>query len=192
MIGLGLDSSKLIARPSCAQGVRIFACPQLGIIGRPLTPITQHGKQDVTASASERDEGLIVSLSLTDLAGVIGPGDRITKRREGRQEHRALQLLVAAPGRQLASDRGTGTACDGSQPCIGSQMACRGEGAAHKAAERAVGWPGRSSIGSCFELRQYEFDLILSRVVHPLQGHELQRRRSPAYGSRPARMAILL
>jgi hypothetical protein len=43
----------------------------------------------------------VVTLSLTDLAGVIGPGDRIAQSGEGRQEHRALELFIATSGRQL-------------------------------------------------------------------------------------------
>ena len=54
-------------------------------------PIAQHSEQDVAAPPCERDEGLVVTLSLTDLAGVIGPGDRIAQSGEGRQEHRALE-----------------------------------------------------------------------------------------------------
>ena len=46
-------------------------------------PVAQHGEQHVAAAACERNEDLVVALSLTDLTGVIGSGDRIAQSREG-------------------------------------------------------------------------------------------------------------
>jgi hypothetical protein len=71
-----------------------------------------------------------MALSLTDLAGVVGPGDRIPQSGEGRQEHSALELLITAPGRQLASDRRTRTSRDGRQSRVSGEMSRRREGAA--------------------------------------------------------------
>jgi hypothetical protein len=48
--------------------------------------------------------GLVMALSLTDLAGVIGPEDGISQSREGRQEHGALELFVSTPARQFTPD----------------------------------------------------------------------------------------
>jgi hypothetical protein len=93
-------------------------------------PIAQHGEQDVAATPRERDEGLVVPLSLTDFAAVIGPGDRIAQSREGRQEHRALELLVSTSGGLLATNGRTGTPRDRRQPCVGRQMGRRREGTA--------------------------------------------------------------
>ena len=47
-------------------------------------PITQHGEQNVAAAPSERHQGLVGPLALTDLALVVGPGDRVTHGGEGR------------------------------------------------------------------------------------------------------------
>ena len=43
-------------------------------------PVAQHGEQHVASAPCEGNEGLIVSLPLTDLAGVVGPGERIAQR----------------------------------------------------------------------------------------------------------------
>src|SRR6202011_5348568 len=71
-----------------------------------------------------------MALSLTDFAGVVGPRDRIPQSGEGRQEHGALELLVSAPGRQLASDRRARTSRYGRQSCVSGEMSRRREGAA--------------------------------------------------------------
>jgi hypothetical protein len=49
---------------------------------------------DVAAPAGKRDKSLVVTLALADLAGVIGPGDRIAQSCEGRQEHRPFELSI--------------------------------------------------------------------------------------------------
>ncbi len=60
------------------------------------SPIAQHRKEHIAASAGQSDKRLIVPLALADLAVAVSPGDGIAQRREGRQEHRPLQDLVAS------------------------------------------------------------------------------------------------
>src|SRR6202012_4906501 len=73
------------------RGVPLWGCQRHLRARRAVErAIAQHGKQDVAAPSCERDEGWVVTLSLADLAGVVGPGDRIAQSGEGRQEHRAL------------------------------------------------------------------------------------------------------
>src|SRR5882724_418539 len=108
-------------------------------------PIAQHGEQDVTAPPCERDEGLVVSLSLSDFAGVIGPGDRIAQSREGRQEHCTFELLVPTSRRQLTADGRARTACDRRQPCVGGQMARRGESTARNVNQESRSGPDPDS-----------------------------------------------
>jgi hypothetical protein len=66
--------------------------------------VAQHRKQHVAAAPCESDKGLVMALPLADLARVVRPGDGIAQGGEGRQEQRALQLLVSASRRQLATD----------------------------------------------------------------------------------------
>ena len=42
-------------------------------------PVPHHGEQDVAAPPGESDQGLVVALSLADLALVIGAGDRVQR-----------------------------------------------------------------------------------------------------------------
>ena len=67
-------------------------------------PVAQHGEQQVASASCERNEGLVMALSLADLASLVRPGERIAQSREGRQEHRPLQLFVSAPRRQFTAD----------------------------------------------------------------------------------------
>ena len=102
----------LIFGPRCLRGVPLCGCQRYFGVRRAVErPITQHGEQNVTAPPCERDEGLIVALSLADFAGVIGSGDRVAQSGEGRQE--------------------PGAARHRRQACVGSQMSCGSEGAAH-------------------------------------------------------------
>ena len=71
-----------------------------------------------------------MSLSLSDLAGVVGPGDWIAQGREGRQEQRTLELFISASGRQITANGSARASCNRRQPCLGSQVGCRNEGAA--------------------------------------------------------------
>ena len=71
------------------------------------SPIAQHRKEPITASAGERNKRLIVPLALADLAVVVGPGDGVAQCREGRQEHRPLQDLVSPPGQCVLLDTGS-------------------------------------------------------------------------------------
>ena len=87
------------------EGVPLCGCQRhFGLRWAVKRAIAQHGEQDVTATSCKRDEGLVMALSLTDLAGVVGPGDRIAQIGEGRQEHRAFELFIPASGRLLTSD----------------------------------------------------------------------------------------
>lgn len=58
-------------------------------------PVPEHGEQDITAPPSERDEGLIVALALTDFASVVRPRDRVAQRCERRQEQRSLVVCFS-------------------------------------------------------------------------------------------------
>ena len=75
----------------------------------------------------ERDEGLIVQLSLTDLAGVRGPGTRMAQAREGGQEHRSFKLFISASGGQLVADGRAEAACDRRQFCVLGEIVCGGK-----------------------------------------------------------------
>ena len=50
-----------------------------------VVSVPQHGEQDVAATAGESDQGLVVPLSLADLALVVGAGDGVTQCRAGRR-----------------------------------------------------------------------------------------------------------
>ena len=67
--------------------------------------VTQHGKQHVAAASCVRNEGLVVSLFLSDFTGLMGPGGRIVQSGEGGQEHRVFELLVTMSRRQRESCR---------------------------------------------------------------------------------------
>lgn len=82
------------------RGGPMFLSSSLWVTG----PVTQHGEQGVAAAPSENDEDLVLTLARTDLASVVGAEDRVTQRSEGREEQRALEYLVAPPGRMLSAD----------------------------------------------------------------------------------------
>ncbi len=92
------------------------------------SPIAQHRKEHIAASAGECNKRLIVPLALADLAVVVGPGDGVAQCREGRQEHRPLQDLVSPPGGMLAADGAAGAAGDRGKARVGGKMGRRGEG----------------------------------------------------------------
>jgi hypothetical protein len=93
-------------------------------------PVAQHGEQHVASASCERNEGLVMALSLADLACVVRPGERITQSCKGRQEHRTLQLFVSASRRQFTTDGRARAPCDRRKPSVGGQMCRRREGAA--------------------------------------------------------------
>lgn len=59
--------------------------------------VTHHGEQNATASSCQGDKCLIVSLSLPHLACVVSLRDRISLRREGRQEQHLFEGFIAPP-----------------------------------------------------------------------------------------------
>jgi hypothetical protein len=114
-----------------SRGVPLCGCQRhFGLRWAVKPAIAQHGEQDVTATSCKRDEGLVMALSLTDLAGVVGPGDRIAQSRERRQEHRTFELFVSPPGGLLTADGRAGATGHRGKACIGRQMARRSKCAA--------------------------------------------------------------
>ena len=57
---------------------------------------SEDGVQHVDASAGERDQGLVVSLSFGALAGIEGAAGGVAERAEGGLVEDALERLVAA------------------------------------------------------------------------------------------------
>src|SRR5699024_176243 len=75
--------------------------------------VAEHREDDVAAAAGQADHGSIVALALGAFAVVVGLGDRIVVRGDpSRVEQRVLQPLVARSGRELTTDRGTGSSGD--------------------------------------------------------------------------------
>src|SRR5690606_6010916 len=89
-----------LRRFSCAPrwGVPLCGCQWIFCLRWAVQrPVPEHGEQDIAAPTSERDEGLVMTFALADFARVVSPGDRVAQRCEGRQEQRALELLVSSP-----------------------------------------------------------------------------------------------
>src|SRR5690606_17190997 len=110
-------------------GVRVCVCQaRFGRRRAVERPVAEHGEQDVATAAPEGEEGLVVTLPLVDLTGVVGSGGGVAKRGEGRQEHRALELLIPASRGVLASNGRTGPARDRRQTGVRGEVSSRGEG----------------------------------------------------------------
>src|SRR5699024_4791309 len=93
--------------------------------------VAEHREDDVAAAAGQADHGSIVALALGAFAVVVGLGDRIVVRGDpSRVEQRVLQPLVARSGRELTTDRGTGSSGDRRDPGICGEMARGLEGGA--------------------------------------------------------------
>ena len=125
----------------------MFLSSSLGGDGVIEGPITQHGEQDVAATPSERDQGLVVPRALTDLALVVRPGDRVAQGGEGREEQRALEHLVAPPGGMFSADRGSGATRHRGEPRVSGQVRCGVEVAADDLRQESCGglkWSLRS------------------------------------------------
>src|SRR5690606_39670696 len=114
-------------------------------------PVPEHGEQDIAAPTSERDEGLVMTFALADFARVVSPGDRVAQRCEGRQEQRALELLVSSPRRMLSSDGGARASRDGREPCISRQMRRRGERTGRHVDQESGGGPDADSWPACHD-----------------------------------------
>jgi len=71
--------------------------------------------------------GLVVTLALTDLASVVGPGDRITQCCEGRQEQRAFELRISTSRWMFAADGSAGASRHGREASVCRQMSRGGE-----------------------------------------------------------------
>lgn len=67
-------------------------------------PIAQHGKQDVASASGQRDECLVVTLALPDLARVVGARDRGSQGRKRGEKQGSFEHLVATPGGVFAAD----------------------------------------------------------------------------------------
>src|SRR3954469_12775966 len=65
------------------------------LVGRS---VAQHGVQDVDAAAGEREDGLVVGVSLGAFEPVEGLAVGVAERAERRLEEDALEGLVAAVG----------------------------------------------------------------------------------------------
>lgn len=68
--------------------------------------VARDSVEDVAASASERDQGLVVFLMLGSLLAVMRPRHRVLQRRERGQKQGSFEDLIAATGRVVAVDRG--------------------------------------------------------------------------------------
>ena len=104
-------------------------------------PIAQHGEQDVAATPSESDQGLVVAFALTDLAIVVRAGYRAAQCSERREEQRSLEHLVAPPGRMFSADRGSGAAGHRGQSGVCGQVCCGVEVAAYDLRQKSCGGP---------------------------------------------------
>ena len=86
-----------------------------------------------------------MTLALTDFAFVVRPGVRVAQSREGRQEHRAFQLLVSASRRQFAADGRARSARDRGESGISGQMRRRRKGAARHIDQESRSGPNPDS-----------------------------------------------
>jgi hypothetical protein len=53
--------------------------------------VAEHGVEDVAAASGEGDQGLVVSFALSDLAVVVGAGDRVAEGGERGEEQRPFR-----------------------------------------------------------------------------------------------------
>ncbi len=118
--------------------------------------IAQHGEQDVAATPGERDESLVVTLALADLAGG-----------------------------QLTADGRAGAARDRCEPCIDGQMARRGEGTARNVDQESGCGPDADSRHArqdrAKRVRHYKpFNLLRDFFALPAQSCQLLRQARQA------------
>ena len=110
-------------------------------------PVPQHGEQDVAAPPGESDQGLVVALSLADLALVIGAGDRVAQCSKGREEQRSFEHFIAPPGGVFSADRRSGATRYRGEPRVSGQVRCGVEVAADDLRQESCGglkWSLRS------------------------------------------------
>jgi len=54
-------------------GVVIFLSSSKSVFGSMVSAVVKHGVEDVSASVSDGDEGLVVAFALGELSVVVGP-----------------------------------------------------------------------------------------------------------------------
>src|SRR5215211_317740 len=76
----------------------------LGVVEPVGLAVSEHGVEDVDASTCERDDGLVVAVSLNTKAGVEGLAGGVAERAEGGLEEDPFERLVAARGTFQVAD----------------------------------------------------------------------------------------
>lgn len=106
--------------------------------------VAEHGEQDADAVAGEAEEGLGVGLSPGPAFVVVGAGGGVVQGCEGREEHYAFELSVAASGRVFAVDGGPRRFRGRGEAGVGGQVGGGGEaGAVADGDQQGCGGPGR-------------------------------------------------